>query len=194
MDYSSSILHYQELVRNLQYFCNDRRSGTMFITTDNNHSIRFILKKGVIVSLAYRIKYGNNALDLIKKGMSGVFAFKQDVFSGKDDKTLPETNQLLEILLDNETPLSINSLNEIKDERPFVLENKIDLIKKELSFFIGPIGQFICDEYIFNHAEPTSNLELEKMLVMISKEIEDKDKEEQFKQRLIKLNLLSNSG
>jgi hypothetical protein len=180
-------------MQNLQYFCNDRRSGTMFITTDNNHSIRFILKKGVIVSLAYRIKYGNNALSLIKKGVSGAFAFKQNVFSGKDDKTLPETSQLLEILLNNEMPLASDHLNEASNEPPFFIENKIDIIKEELSFFIGPIGQFICDEYLDNYAEPTSHLELEKMLMVISKEIEDQDKEEQFRQRLIKLNISSNS-
>lgn len=163
----------------------------MFITTNKNHSIRFILKNGVIVFLAYRFQYGNNALPFIQKMKSGIFSFKEDLFVGKDDPTLLDTDTLLQILGNTKTSPNLNKI-EIKEEQNnttlFTFDGDIDMIKKELSLFIGPIAQVIFEEYIDDYGKPSNHTELARMLATFTEEIDDEAKKEQFKQKLISLN------
>lgn len=160
----------------------------MFITTNENHSIRFILKSGVIVFLAYRFQYGNEALPLIQKMESGVFSFKQDVFVGKDDPTLLDTVALLQIL--NNTKKSSANNNQVNRREnhhaeTFFFDKEMRRVKAELSLLIGPIAQVICEEYIDDYGQPANAIELKKMLAILAEEIDDKEKREQFKQKLM---------
>ena len=143
MKNASPTFHYQEIMQNLQDYCENKNSGTLFITTTNNHSIRFVLKQGIIVFLAYRFKQGKDALPLIKKIESGVFSFKKDTFAGKDDPTLLDTDTILNALSNKKTPPKSNNKTKAKKELVskmlIISDDDIDKIKTELALFIGPV-------------------------------------------------------
>ena len=175
---------YSELMQKLQNFCDDKLTGTLFITTHDNHSIRFCLKQGKIVVLAYRFKYGNNALPFIRDITSGRFAFKKNVLSGKDDTSLPTTDTLLKelcseanssVLIDKKTVSAADSNNVLS------VETEINNIKTELCTFIGPIANFICNDYIKDYGHPSNLSELKKMRAVLSKDIGNKEQEKLFK-------------
>jgi len=171
---------YQQLMQKLYDLCADKATGTLFITTYDNHSIRFFLEQGRIFSLAYRFKYGNDALYFIKKITSGRLAFKENILlGGRDDFSLLDTDILLETLLGKESLPS--SATKERLEAGVSLQAEIKHLKTELSMFIGPIASFICDEYIKDHGEPQNLSALKQMMEVISREIGNEEKEEMFK-------------
>lgn len=193
----SSAPHYQEIIATLQDYCANQYSGTMFITTNNNHSVRFILKNGIIVFVAYRFQYGNEAIPLVQKIESGIFSFKKDIFVGKEDPTLLDTNTLLQILSNSQTAFpSASNEDKTKQSNPvattqsatkFVSDEKIKHVTTELALFIGPIAAVICEEYIEDYGQPNNQSEWEEMLNNLAEEISDKEKQGQFKTKLIDL-------
>lgn len=74
----------------------ERRTGTMFITTDDQHSARIALREGVIVSLAYRTARGLEAMPFLLAVRAGTVTF-QDGFVMPPSKTeiVPPTAELL---------------------------------------------------------------------------------------------------
>jgi hypothetical protein len=166
-------------MQKLYELCKDKATGTLFITTYDNHSIRFFLEQGKIFSLAYRFKYGNDALHLIKKITSGRLAFRENVLlGGRNDLSLLDTDSLLKTLLGRG---GLAPAVKEKAEATISLHAEIKHLKTELSMFIGPIASFICDDYIKHHGEPHSLSELKRMMEVISQEIGDQEKEEMFK-------------
>jgi CheY-like chemotaxis protein len=93
---------FDDLVRELRRLCQEKRSGTLFITTEGNHSARLVLREGVVVGVTYRTKHGPEAIPLIKNIMDGHYTFSENhVFLSYSESTaapLPGTPEILRLL------------------------------------------------------------------------------------------------
>lgn len=93
---------FDNLVRELRRLCQERHSGTLFITTEENHAARFVIRDGVIVGVTYRTKHGPDAIPLIKNITGGTYTFadKRVFLSYSESSTapLPSTPQILRLL------------------------------------------------------------------------------------------------
>lgn len=69
---------FDKLVRELRRLCDERQSGTLFITTEENHAARFVIKDGAIVGVTYRTKHGLGAIPFIKSIKGGTSIFSGD--------------------------------------------------------------------------------------------------------------------
>ena len=47
---TDGFLTYRQLIGELRRFCDQRQTGCVFITTSDNHSVRFTLQSGTIVA------------------------------------------------------------------------------------------------------------------------------------------------
>ncbi len=192
MNRGNTLFSYQQLMQELKKLCADKRTGTMFITTDDNHSARFALQKGRIVACAYTLKKGYDALPLIQQIKSGAFAFADGVFSGMDELPLPETEVMFEVLggsADGGNRAAGGARqagNETGSGASFIDMNAaIKDIELELAVYVGPIADIICEEHFEEAGEISDVSDVVRLVETIASEIDDPAKEDLFKQRVV---------
>ncbi len=93
---------FDNLMRELRRLCQEKHSGTLFITTEENHSARFVIRDGAIVGVAYRTKHGSDAIPLIKNIAGGTYTFASNrVFISYAESSaapLPGTPEIFRLL------------------------------------------------------------------------------------------------
>lgn len=93
---------FENLGRELRRLCQEKHSGTLFITTEENHSARLVIQEGIITGVTYRTKHGFDAIPFIKSITSGHYTFaNKSVFLSYSEATaapLPGTPEILRLL------------------------------------------------------------------------------------------------
>ena len=72
---ADGFLTYPELIGEVRRLCAQRQTGCVFITTSDNHSVRFALQGGTIVAVAFRQRTGPDALTSIRRISKGRLQF-----------------------------------------------------------------------------------------------------------------------
>jgi len=193
MKKSTPLLTYQELIAEIHRLFSEKQTGTIFITTSDNHLVRLVLNKGEIVHLVYDTNYRSyDAIPLLKKIQAGRLQFARGIFETADEIPLPPTKELLYVLSGNGEEKNLLTYSSKKVDSPF--EEVIIQIKRALSNHIGPIAALICDEYI-EKAGGISNLNaIDTLIDDVAKEIGEPDTERlfkiQLKDEIVKRNLI----
>lgn len=186
MDSQQPTLTYSQLLGELWRLCAAKRTGTMFITTIDNHSARFALREGEIVSLGFGLKRGIEAIPLLRKIAGGRFTFSAEILATGETGTLPSTSELLDRLAEGATPLaSPPSPPAPAQPDPARLQRVQQLIEPVLAEYIGPMAAIICREYVLGASNLSQPDELRDLIEAIAKEIRDPAKEAQFKQQVL---------
>jgi hypothetical protein len=181
MKKSLPLLKYQELIAEVYRLFIEQQTGTIFITTSDNHLVRLVLNRGEIVHLVYDTHHRSyDAIPLVKQIQAGRLQFAKGIFEAADDIPLPPTEELLYVLK-GENNRAITSFSQ-KANSPF--DEVISEIKRELSHHIGPVAGLICEEYI-EKAGGIQNLNaMDTIIDDVAKEIGDPDVERLFKIKL----------
>lgn len=193
MKKSTPLLNYQELIAEIHRLFAEKQTGTIFITTSDNHLVRLVLNKGEIVHLVYDTTHRSyDAIPLLKKIQAGRLQFARGIFEAADEIPLPPTKELLYVLRGKGEEKDLFTYSSKKVDSPF--EEVIIQIKRALSNHIGPIAALICDEYI-EKAGGIGNLNaIDALIDDVAKEIGESDTERLFKiqlrDELVKRNLI----
>jgi hypothetical protein len=189
-------LEYDGLMQELQRLCDEGRTGTMFITTTHNHSIRFILHEGQITSCVYRVKRGFDALDKIKSMEGGTYRFADDVFTSMDELNLPPTGEILSSLQRRAAPsqsaASVAAPAPAAKPRAWArpaagkgMADAIKVIEHELAMFLGPVAGMYCEDYLEDEGPVSNTDDLRNMIGAMADEIGDPTKETVFKEQAL---------
>lgn len=115
MQQEDQLSFFDKLMQELRRLCDEGQNGTLFITTEENHAARFVIKNGAIVGITYRTKHGPNAIPFIKGITGGTYIFSRDRLflssaeaSAAPLPSVPEIFRLLGAAL--ETPAHPNPL------------------------------------------------------------------------------------
>ena len=186
MDKGRQILSYQQLIQELRNLCAGEHSGTMFITTSENQSARFIIDKGKITASAFRLVKGVDAFPHMQKIKKGSFSFIEGVLGKVQDLPLPDTEVILKVLENKQISAGMPAIEpaialSISPSFKIALEK----VEHELLKFIGPIAEFICDDYINNAKSMRVFQDLITMIDKVALEIDDPRKERQFKDQAL---------
>lgn len=93
------LLTFAELMAALNNMCNNSKTGTLFISSEDNRAVSFVLKHGVITSCSYGHIQGEAALTYIQRIQAGSYAFSEKVFfSLAEENNLPSTADIFELL------------------------------------------------------------------------------------------------
>lgn len=172
----SDFKSYKFLLNEINQLCADKRTGTVFITTDDEHLVRFVLQEGEIISLAFDASHNNydaiNQVQMIKRGK---VQFAENIFDQASEVPLPTTAALLSNLATIPTA-SMTS-------REVVIEQIVALLAE----YIGPFAQFSCDDYLDEQGTPTDKVAFEKMLETIATEIDDETERKAFQRQALQL-------
>lgn len=68
-----------ELFSTLFLHCEEKQTGTLFITNNDNHSCQIVLKEGEVISMALGLLKGDEVLSAIKLMEVTRFSFKKDL-------------------------------------------------------------------------------------------------------------------
>lgn len=91
-----------KLVWELQRLCEEKQSGTLFITTEENQAARFVIKNGVIIGITYRAKHGASTIPFIRNITGGTYSFaSKRIFLSYAESSigpLPSTSEIIRLL------------------------------------------------------------------------------------------------
>jgi hypothetical protein len=182
MKKSLPLLNYQELIAEVHRLFINKQTGTVFITTSDNHLVRLVLNQGEIVHLVYDTNHRSyDAIPLIRQIQAGRLQFAKGIFEAADEIPLPPTKELLYVLKGEDNNNLVTSPPKKTDSQ---FDEAISEIKRTLSSHIGPIAGLICEEYI-ETAGGIQNLNaVDTMIDNVAKEIGDPDAERLFKMKL----------
>ncbi len=188
---------YNELMNYLKQLCHEKADGTLFITTDQKHSVRFKLHNGHITSCNYRFKRDHDAIKLIKAVKSGKYKFFAGTTGSETGDTVRSTDLYTALFGKiSQAPKEMNKKSGFLEKPDFShesmsatasnlldaenVEKAIEMIARELAHFIGPVARMICDEYINRTGETRSLDDLIAMADSVASEIGDSVQEQQF--------------
>jgi hypothetical protein len=157
----------------------------MFIITAENHIAQFILRGGEIVGLSHRLLRGLDALPSMRSFAAGRYRFIEEPVD-RIDPGLPPTLDLLALLISEcsgpaESPQSTLPTPNLRQ----ALASVRSVIEPELTEFLGPMAELICQEHLAHVTALDSPEHFARLVEAIAKEIGDSTKEAQFKQRVL---------
>lgn len=194
----TSVLNYPELLSEVRRLSHEKQTGTIFITSDDGHLVRFVLNEGRITYIVYDTSHRcYDALPLIHNIKAGRLQFAEGIFEAAHEVPLPGTEELLQTLASDEEisrltqhhsqtkPMAEKATSEVqkpKDTNRY--KHAIAKIEKDLTVYIGPFANIVCEEYLESHQVPTSLDELLCMLNEVATEIGEASEEQVFKAKL----------
>ena len=181
----SVLLPHNGIIDALQSLCGARRSGTMFIITAENHVAQVILRGGEIVGLSHRLLRGLDALPSMRTFAAGRYRFIEEPVD-RIDPGLPPTLDLLALLIPERSgPVEARQSTLPTPDLRQALASARSLIEPELTEFLGPMADLICQEYLAHVTALDSPEHFTRLVEAIAKEIGDSTKEAHFKQRVL---------
>ncbi len=185
---------YNEIMRYLNQLCLEKADGVLFVTTNQNHSVRFELFDGAIISVHYRLKRDHDAIPLIKAIESGKYRFFEGM-SKPDDDAISTRSDLFEALFEQPPP-SAQEETETSSaaDKPSsasvptdskTIEAGVAMLAETMARFIGPVARLICDEYIEKNGKPYTKDDLIKMMESLAAEIGDSSQASEFSEKAL---------
>lgn len=152
--------------------CQDQRTGTYFITTDDYLMAQISLERGEIVFLFYQNKHGADALPLLAQINAGRAQFAEGPIS-TFRTALPPTPDILSYLGIN---IKEHAAGAYMDAAMSGLSEHVKrVIKEVLAQFIGPMAAVVCDNL------PATVRDLDSALDAVSRELPNPAQIPQFK-------------
>jgi hypothetical protein len=118
-------LPYQLLVSTLLDLCKLGKTGTMYISTDDNHAARFTLNHGEIVACGFSAKRGTEALELVRSINGGKYSFIESSLPAELKQNLSSTQEILDYLSmlqdSSHNPTAASISNQMDGESPVLV-------------------------------------------------------------------------
>lgn len=163
------------LVLNL---CRARRTGTLFLTTDQNHMATLVLQAGKIIALQYRNKRGLQAIPMLNNINKASFKFDEGLQMFNLQEDLPSTGAILRQLGINITTTSQSKAGTAEaqdhDRVDLISEENQALVIKTLAKYVGPLAGIACQNVFGQVAR------LDDALLMLSEQMPDASLAEKF--------------
>ena len=171
------VLTYRQLIREVTRLCARRQTGWVFITTSDNHSVRFGLQDGAIVAISFRNQTGPQALAAIQQVHKGSLSFSDGLPHPKPQAGLPPTTDILAVL---QSAATDHADEEDADAQPVdeALTRSRAIIEAELVEYLGPMARVVLDEHL------SAARSLTDLIDSLARELNDPAKSSAFKERV----------
>lgn len=173
---NSQPISLDNLVIELQRLCQEKLSGTLFISGDNHRMVQISLLDGNIMALSCLSKRGAEVLPLIRQINPSWFQFIKGS-SITTDPDLPPTTDILNSLA-SVVPASA-SVGLTKNATLEVFPQQTRTVLKEtLAEFMGPVAPMICNKIL----QRTQSLD--SVIDLLAQEIPDRQQALKFKNKV----------
>jgi hypothetical protein len=174
---------YALLLTEVKRLCDEKHTGTVFITTHDKHLVRFVLQDGQITALAFDASHNNHdAIEHVRRIKNGKLQFAAHIFDKASEVPLPDTETLLNsLVVSQSTSKNLNKIHSV-----------VDKLSKLLAEYIGPFAQFSCDDYIHAHGIPENSRQFNQMMDTLLEEIDNSRQQADFKVKALNLLKIQN--
>ncbi|MEA3277881.1 MAG: hypothetical protein U9Q81_21875 [Pseudomonadota bacterium] len=156
-----------ELVKEL---VQQKRAGTLYVHTDDNHLIIVGVEGGNIVSLICGPKQGERAIPIVRRMKTGTYRLEDGVMTHRTSRsTLPSSETLLSLLSEEETA-------EVRDTAWVQ-----SMLCKVLAGYLGPIAPLVCKEAVSRAGGIDSSEKLQRVVENLAGEIDSLSEAERFR-------------
>ena len=178
---------YQTLIEVLRDLVSQRQTGTLFITSAEQHSAHFVLNNGTICAVGYRFKRGMAAVDAMRQMRAGSYRFEANIVCAKSTSDLPDAQRLLALLTDVEPATDAAAEQPVATRTepaatPRQMAPFVALIQKQLTQHLGPVAEICCEDYLERTGGVHSLADLTDMVHTLSEEIADNDERREFEE------------
>jgi hypothetical protein len=183
---TSLLATYRDLIAEVRRLCKGKRTGTIFITSEDGHIVRFVLSHGEVIHLVFDTKHScYDAIPLIHQIRSGRLQFAEGIVETVPGVQLPNTEELLHTLelfyeLDQEETTSKKATPQAL-QPTFNVSAAILRIRKSLATYLGPFAAIICDDYLKKVGAPKAPEEVLTMIDTLALEISEPKAAKEFK-------------
>ncbi|MEN8218718.1 MAG: hypothetical protein ABFS56_20570 [Pseudomonadota bacterium] len=176
MKSTTALLAHSELIAEVRRLSYDERTGTIFITSDDNHLARIVLNKGRITYFSFDTQYhGYNAIPFIQTIKFGRLQFSDGIFEAAQEVSLPSTSEIFQKFSQGLTANVQTSSN---------FSGAFEHIKKALASYIGPFAIIVCENYLKKFDSLKTRAEVNAMIDIVAPEIDKEDERQKFKEEL----------
>jgi hypothetical protein len=126
----------------------ERRTGTLYIKSDDAHAGMVLLSEGEIVSFMYQSKFGAPAVELIQQVSGGTFRFDA-TGRGLKGGECPPTGEILHALAprgQNAVSGSVEAARHVHDKA--TLRDFLGDLSQQLQSYIGPIATVVVKDAV----------------------------------------------
>ncbi len=162
---------FGDLIKEIHRLCQEKTTGTLFITGDNNRLAQISLKEGKFVLLSCLNKRGMEAVPLIRQISGGWFQFVNVKVS--DDFSLPATADILSALGGGVLPPTTIAAAPVTLSKPMLA-----ILQEALAEYIGPVAMLLCTSRLQGVSDVESALDI------LAKEITNPQHAQQFKAKV----------
>jgi len=171
-------LSYDALIQEVRRLCLETRTGTIFIATSENHSVRIVIQRGAITHVIARGQAGMAALAPIKEISGGRLTYSEGAIDAGKPQSLPPTSELL-AMLSGEDPTS--SVGAVTTALLTHLQQSRGIIEAELTEYLGPMAAMVCDEMVARIRQGKGPTTLAAAIDHLAGELSDPTKASRFK-------------
>jgi hypothetical protein len=173
-----SLLDNRGLMAEIGRLCQQKKTGTLLIATQDNNLARVLLDAGEIVSMVLGQKHGQDVIPLMRNITAGRIKFSEGKAVGmRDTNSLPPTETVLRqlgayipaALPAGGVPIGAYALK---------------LVEDELVEFLGPMASLVWNENLDKFTNPGKPENLTKLIDAVAAEIGEPGKIQRFKQQV----------
>ena len=159
MNTNNNWMTLSEFGHQVQRYCEQRCTGTLFGVTDANQSVVMVLAEGNITGVMFRARSGRMALEQLQTVVSRLrFNLTKSALL-RVDPELPETSEILEML-----GVSTGSSQGLLEAEQFVR----DMIVREACRLFGPVATLLCDDVLARQGIPQNRTHLVEVATRIA--------------------------
>lgn len=177
---------FTQLIAELRQLCRERRTGMVFITTDDNQLAQMVLENGNIVYLFFKKQRGEGALQSLRQYKTGGLRFAPGPIPPYRSE-LPSAEEVLDYLQpadDEALPAPTSAPTEEATAPPTsgplgLSEQNKSILLEELTELIGPMAIIVCQEKL------RSSYDLQTTIDALSSALPDADQATRFKNNVL---------
>lgn len=184
MEINQTLLAYADLIAEIEKLSSKKVTGTVFITTDDDHLMRLVLDEGRISSVFLDNKIsGYDAISFLESIKFGKIHFTKNIFETAQEVPLPNTDDIFQMLR-KQKPFVFSSSKGELEPSSVKITDALERVKNTLAEEIGPFAAIVCDEYIkqINVVKTIDDILI--MIDAVAVEIDDPKTAQAFKDKL----------
>lgn len=183
------LIPFRRIVEMVRDFCSQRRTGTVFIVSDDNRMAQVHLESGNIVALLCRGRHGQEAVAGMRTMQAGRVRFDDSYLTASDAERF-DTRALLELLGAGAAGSARAADKPAPPTAPAptashaVTATQAAALEQCLVQFIGPMAEILCADHLAQAAN------LPALIAVLADEIPDKNQAARFAReagRLLKM-------
>lgn len=182
-----------EIIEDIKKLCEQRRTGTIFLVSDNNRMAQVFLDNGNIASILCRGQRGQEALSSLSNMQSARLRFDESIkiASNRDGLSNQTIFEALMQAAGKLSGVSTNAASKVVASSPIsspttstttfsINAETRKIVQSALTVYIGPIAEIVCDDY-FDKAN-----NLRGLIEQLAGEIPNEASANQFRAELLK--------